>query len=249
MKKITTRSFIKAGATAAAATIAAPILFRDWPGLAQAGATAYFEPEFGITDTLCRKALTEALAKGGDFADLFFEHTISNFLILEDGKVNRASTELGLGVGIRTVKDDQVGFGFTQELSEKSMLAAAATAATIADSAAKSPANQFVALKTRNFYPVKTLFSDVSMEPKLPLVQSVNEKCFGLSGLVTKVRVVFHDQQKRIMIVTSDGIKAEDLQPRSYLAATVVALKNGRLERAGWNFGAGGTSLTTRPSS
>ncbi len=37
--------------------------------------------------------------------------------------------------------------------------------------------------------------------------------------------------------MTSDGVKAEDLQPRSYLAATVVAEKDGKRERAFWNFG------------
>jgi TldD protein len=37
--------------------------------------------------------------------------------------------------------------------------------------------------------------------------------------------------------MTSDGVKAEDVQPRTYLAATAVAEKNGKRERAGWNFG------------
>ena len=39
------------------------------------------------------------------------------------------------------------------------------------------------------------------------------------------------------MVVTSDGIKAEDLQPRDYLTALVVAEKNGKREQAGWNLG------------
>ncbi len=238
MKEITRRSFLKTGATAAAATIAVPaILSRGWYSFAQAEAAGYFEREFGITEALCKKALAQALAKGGDLADLFFEHTISNYLILEDGKVNRASSNVALGVGIRTVKGDQVGYGFTQDLSEKAMLAAASTAATIADSSGKQPAGAFAALKTKNYYPVKTLFSSVPLDTKLPLVQSVNDKCFARSPLVAKVNVVFHDQQKRILVVTSDGVKAEDLQPRSYMAATVVAEKDGKRERSGWNFG------------
>lgn len=238
MKEMTRRSFLKTGATAAAATIAIPaVLPRGWYSFAQAEAAGYFEREFGITDALCRKALAKALDKGGDFADLFFEHTISNYLILEDGKVNRASSNVALGVGIRTVRGDQVGYGFTQDLSEKAMLAAASTAATIADGSGKTPAGKFVPLKTKNYYPVKTLFSSVPIESKLPLVQSVNDKCFARSSLVAKVNVVFHDQQKRILVVTSDGVKAEDLQPRSYMGATVVAEKNGKRERSGWNFG------------
>jgi TldD protein len=241
MTTISRRSFLKTGATAAAVSVAAPALNKGWYGLAGADAGAdvqgYFEREFGISDAVCRKILAEGLAKGGDYADLYFEHTISNYLILEDGKVNRAYSDIALGVGIRTVKGDQVGYGFTQELAEKSMLAAAATAATIAAGAAKGPARNYAQLKTADYYPLKTLFTAVPIESKLPLVQTVNDRCFALSPLVVKVNAQFHDQQKRILVVTSDGVKAEDLQPRTYLAAGVVAEKNGKRERAGWNFG------------
>jgi TldD protein len=237
MTEISRRSFLKTGA-AAAATIAVPtFLSKGWYSFAQAEAAGYFEREFGITEALCRSVLAAALAKGGDFADLYFEHTISNYLILEDGKVNRAASEVALGVGIRTVNGDQVGYGFTQDLSEKAMLAAASTAATIADASGQEPAGKFVSLKTKDFYPVTTLFSSVPLEAKLPLVQSVNDKCFELSPLVAKVNVIFHDQQKRILVAASDGTKAEDLQPLSFLAASVVAEKNGRREQSFWNYG------------
>ena len=37
--------------------------------------------------------------------------------------------------------------------------------------------------------------------------------------------------------MTSDGVKAEDLLPRNYLTAFVVAEKDGKREQAGWSFG------------
>jgi len=229
MTNMSRRSFIKTGATAVAGTIAAStFLPKGWSAFAREDASGYFEQEFGISDEICRKVLSAALSKGGDFADLFFEHTISNSLILEDGKVNRAACEVALGVGIRTVKGDQVGYGFTQELSEEAMLAAASTAATIASASGKKPASKFVPPKTENYYPVTTLLSSVPLESKLPLVRAVNEKCFSLSPQVRKVMVNFYDQERRLLVVTSDGIKAEDLQPRSYLSSTVVAEKDGR---------------------
>ena len=234
MNKITRRSFIKSTATAAAATLVLP---KAWYSLARADTPEYFEREFGITDSMCQKVLAEALSKGGDFADLYFEHTISNWLILEDGKVNRAYSDVALGVGIRTVKGDQVGYGFTQELTEGSMLAAAATAATISNANAKKPTGEFVPLKMKNYYPLEKLLTAVPLESKLPLVQSANDKCFELSSLIVKVNASFHDQQKRNLIVTSDGTKAEDLLPRNYLYASVVAEKDGKRERAGWNLG------------
>ena len=234
MDKITRRSFLKSSATAAAATLVLP---EAWYSLARAGMPGYFEQEFGITDEMCQKVLAQALSKGGDFADLYFEHTISNWVLLEDGKVNRAYCDVALGVGIRTVKGDQVGYGFTQELTGKSMLAAAATAATIANANAKKPAGKFVQLKLNNYYPLKKLLTAVPLESKLPLVQSANDKCFARSPLIVKVSAGFHDQQKRILVVTSDGTKAEDLLPRNYIYASVVAEKDGKRERAGWNLG------------
>ncbi len=236
MKKISRRTFIKT--TTQASVAAAVMTSMPWScsRIAQSE-PGYFGSEFGITDKLCRKVLAEALSKGGDFADLYFEHTIGNWLLLEDGKVNRAYSDVALGVGIRTVKGDQVGYGFTQDLTESSMLAAAATAATIADAGPTKCEDRFTTPQLGNYYPLETLLTSIPLESKLPLVQTVNDKCFALSPMVVKVSAGFHDEQKRILIVTSDGTKAEDLRPRNYLYANVVAEKDGRRERAGWNLG------------
>ncbi len=237
MKKISRRSFLRTSAMASIATAAVPLIPQGLNGPTVTSAPGYFEKEFGINDLLCQKVLAKALSKGGDFADLFFEHSIGNWVNLEDGKVNQAYSVVELGVGIRTVNGDQVGYGFTQVLNEKSMLDAAATAATIASGKAKKPAEKFVRQKINNYYPLKKLLTSIPLESKLPLVQAANDSCFALSPHIIKVSAGFHDRQKRIMIVTSEGIKTEDLIPKNYLYATVVAEKNGKRERAGWNLG------------
>lgn len=237
MRPFTRRFFLKQAGGAASAAAVAPLLPAGWCSLAGGAQKRYFESAFGITDGLCRQVLARALSKGGDYADLYFEHTIGNWVVLEDGKVNQAYSDVALGVGIRTVKGDQVGYGFTQELTEKSMVAAAATAATIADAKPNKPAGKFVPAKFTNHYPLEKLLTSVPLESKLPLVQAVNDKCFALSPLVVKVNAGFHDEQKRVLTVTSDGTKAEDLLPKSYLYALVVAAKDGKYERAWWNLG------------
>lgn len=237
MDGVTRRTLLHSAALAATATVVLPSLGRSWFALEASEGPGYFEREFGITDALCRKVLAKALAKGGDFAELYFEHTVGNWLGLEDGKVDRAFGQVDLGVGIRTVSGDQVGYGFTQQLDEASMLAAAATAATIASGKAKRPAARVAWAKAGNHYPLDRLLSEVPLQPKVKLVQALNEHCFANSKLVAKVTAQLHDQQKRILIVTSDGVKVEDLQPRVYLTATVLAEKDGKRERAGWNYG------------
>ena len=56
---------------------------------------------FGVTERMIRDTLSAALSRGGDFADVFFEHSIGSDLGLEDGAVNRAYASVSLGVGVR----------------------------------------------------------------------------------------------------------------------------------------------------
>jgi TldD protein len=238
MKPITRRAFLKAAALSTGALAANQILPGGWWVAAAAKQSpGYFESEFGITDALCNRVIQKALARGGDFADLYFEHTIRNSLFLEDGQVNQAYGRIDLGVGVRTVKGDQVGYGFTQVLDEKSMLSAAATAATIADAAARPKSKQFIRPAVADYYPLKTLLTQVPLDAKLPLIRLVHEQCLKHSGLVITVQAGLVDQQKRVLIVRSDGQKAEDLLPLDYLYARVVVEKGGRREKASWNLG------------
>jgi TldD protein len=202
-----------------------------------AAADGYFLNEFGIDETLCRKLLSRALSRGGDFADLYFEHTVSNFIGLEDGKVNRLYGEIILGVGVRTVKGDQVGYGFTQELTEESMMSVADTAASLCDASASAIAGTFASPALKNYYPVKPDLIETPAKSKLPIVQRINDRCFALSPLVVKVNAGFSQEVKRILIVTSDGVMAEDVQPSGYIYASVVAEKDGKRETSGWNLG------------
>ena len=66
----------------------------------KAGGIGYFA-RFGVTELVIAEALGAALSRGGDYADVFFQHRVSNDLALEDGAVNRAFTTVELGVGVR----------------------------------------------------------------------------------------------------------------------------------------------------
>jgi TldD protein len=238
MTSISRRKFVQTSALATGAVGAASALPGAWLGfVAAAEDKGYFETQFGITDALCRKLLEAALAKGGDFADLYFEHTISNSLGLEDGEVNRAFGNIDLGVGIRTVKGDQVGYAFVQDLSEAALLQAAGVAASIADSTAKKCEPRFVPVSAGDYYPMKTLFTAVPVSSKLPIVQAINDRILARSKLTRKVSCGLYDAQKRILVVSSDGRKAEDLLPQSYIYANATGEKDGRKETAGFNLG------------
>jgi TldD protein len=237
MYQINRRTFLKNSASAGGVLLLTPYIGGSMLSSFKSAQTGYFEREFGIDDKTCQILLEKALSKGGDFADVYFEHSLENWLNLEDGKVSRSYGNVLLGVGIRTVKGDQVGYGFTQELTKESMLSAAATAASLVNETPKSVSPNLNLLKIPDYYPVDPSIVEIPLQSKLPLVKAVNEKCFALSNLIIKVNAGFHDSTKRILIATSDGVKAEDMLPRNFLYVSTVGEKDGRTEQSWYNFG------------
>jgi TldD protein len=236
MKPLSRRKFIQNAALTGGAMLFLPELEASML-LNTPASGNYFLKEFGIDETLCQKLLAKALSKGGDFADLYFEYSVMNYLGLEDGKVDRSYGNITLGVGIRTVKGDQIGYGFTQELTEASMISAAATASTLCDMKATSVVTSFNQLKTNNYYPVALDYEGIPAKSKLSILQNINQKCFSLSPEVVKVSAGFLSSAKRILVVTSDGVMAEDLIPHGYVYASVAAERNGKREQSFYNLG------------
>src|SRR5665647_1316085 len=235
MESLSRRKFIQRTALAGGALFLLPKLEASM--LSDNSTGNYFLKEFGIDESLCQKLLAKALSKGGDFADLYFEYSVSNYLGLEDGKVNQSYGDISLGVGIRTVKGDQIGYGFTQELTEASMLSAATTASTLCNMKPTSVVSSFNHLKTGNYYPVELGYNGIPANSKLPLLQNINQKCFGLSPEIVKVNAGFQSTAKRVLIATSDGVMTEDLIPSGFVYASVVAERNGKREQSFYNLG------------
>jgi TldD protein len=233
------RKLIELGTAAAAALAVPDVLFSAGEALAKpAGATTgvgYFG-RFGVTEKLIRDALSTAMSHGGDYADIFFQHRVSNSFALEDGAVNRAFSGIQLGVGVRVLKGDQTGYGFTEDISSESIRKAAETAAAIAEGPARSSAKKFkVHGKLPARYPAKIRWDEVAPGQKLPLLAGLNERVFGADPRVKKVNVYFADESGVILIADSTGRIVEDVQPMTTLGLSCVAEQNGKKEQNGYN--------------
>src|SRR5438477_10954040 len=84
-----------------------------------------------IDAEICRKLLSIALARGGDYADLFFEYRASGSLMFEEGITRSAARGTSLGLGVRVQRGDATGYAHVEDLSWDAMKRAAETAARI----------------------------------------------------------------------------------------------------------------------
>jgi TldD protein len=191
---------------------------------------------FGVDDRLIRDALAAAMSRGADFADLFFQHRVTSTLVLQDGEVNKAYQNVELGVGVRAVKGDQTGYGYTEELTADALRSAARTAAAIAEGPARQgPTELHVTSRLPDRYPVPIGWEDVRPDRKLPFLERVNAAVLAADSRVKKATASFMDQHGAILVVDSNGRLVEDLQPMTSLRVSCVAEQNGRRETNGYN--------------
>src|SRR5579863_3240617 len=81
---------------------------------------------------IAQKLLAVALARGGDYADLFFEYRAAGSLVFDEGILKTASRGVSMGLGVRVQKGDATGYAYVERLDWDAMERAAQTAAQIA---------------------------------------------------------------------------------------------------------------------
>jgi TldD protein len=236
MNEISRRKFIKVGA-GGLALISIPYIFKANPLLAMtgvepqdAGLNDYLQ-HFEIDEKLIRDLISAALEKGGDYCDVFFEHTLSSSVGLEDDIVNRASTGVALGVGIRVLEGDQTGYSFTEDMSREAMILAAKTASNIAHDAREVDPVEYKAYDRPSLYRIETPAENVGIDQKVELLKTVNSKVRGLDSRIIKSQVFMSNSATYMLVATSEGRIAYDYQPMLYIYSGCTAEINGRKEQ------------------
>src|SRR5688572_28209684 len=239
------RDFIVKGAFALGAVAASDL----WLGKIVAGEstglmkTSLLDTYFHVSQEQIKKVLAACLAKGADFADVFFEYRITSSLSFEEDAVKSARRGIVQGVGIRAVKGDQIGFAFSEELTlDKMLLAANAAAAIAADNTAKARILPVSEIKPKNLYKVSELATSADLTKKLGFIKEANEAAKAYDSKIVRVNVGFNDEVKHIAYTNSDGVYWEDSQPMFMFQTVCIAEQNGRRE-TGYTGGGGRIGL------
>jgi len=190
---------------------------------------------FGIDEPIIRVVMAELTSRGADHADLYFQHTRSNNVGMEDGIINQANTSVDQGVGLRVVVGDQVGYAYTEELTLEAMLGAARTAAAIASSGAAVQPQAFSLRGTDNFYHLAVPWSEVGVEQKLPILTRVEELAKAGDPSIKNVNISYSDSDTRVLVASLDGGIYVDRRPMTRLWCRCTAQKGDKTVSQGAN--------------
>ncbi len=184
----------------------------------------FFAKRFGVDERGLGTALASALERRADHADLFFEYTIEDSVVLEEGIVKSGDRHLTQGVGVRVQAGERQGYAHTDEISLESLRVAAAAARAISERPGEAAA---VAVRAgapaHDLYPVRRPPTDVPAAQKVALLEAIDAHARRLDPRVRQVMASLVCQQRTVLVAASDGTLAGDVRPLVRLNVQVIA--------------------------
>ena len=191
----------------------------------------YYQDIFKVTEAQLQMLTQTALSHGGDYCDLYFEHTTYFNLLLKDGAVSSGGFHTDFGVGIRVLKGEKTGYAYSENTGMADMTKAAVAASAIA-SGAGSAKREYKAVSDRrhDLYPMKENWRSKSADAFLPFMLELEKKIFAKDSRIVKVIIRLSDSVSDVMMYNSLGELTCDTRPMGSVSVTAVFLQDGKTE-------------------
>ncbi|WP_308922825.1 metalloprotease TldD [Janthinobacterium sp. J1-1] len=187
---------------------------------------------FGLDEDKLLKALGTMFTHKVDYADLYFQSTRSEGWSLEEGIVKTGSFSIDQGVGVRAVSGDKTAFSYSDEISEKALLEAAAATRTIArvGTGKIKIAGSMQPQGGRSLYLPSDPLASLDATAKVQLLERVEKMARAKDPRVVQVMAGLAGEYDVVLVLRSDGVLAADIRPLVRVSLTVIAEQNGRRE-------------------
>ena len=167
---------------------------------------------------------------GSDYSDLFFQHSIAESWVLDEGIVKDGSYNIAHGVGARCVSGDQTGFSYSDDLNLKAIKGAIDFAKGISF---KKSNMQPRILKTSNYpskYAAISPLDSITSKQKVDLLRQI-DSIARKEPKVVQVNASLSGAYTEVLIASTDGVYQVDCRPMVRVNVSVIVEHNGRIEQ------------------
>jgi TldD protein len=218
----------------------------------------YYLDTFKVTEENLHSLAAECLSHGGDYADLYFENTSYDELMLMDGEVSSGGSHVDYGVGIRVLKGEKTGYAYSESTQMASMMNAAKAAAAIAgnvgnvdgEKALRDSRDQAATYATvgnngdhrvRVFfngepnpcadrYPIATDWRNCRASMFLPFMKKLQASIMSKDNRIVKLIAMLSDQVSDYLMYNSFGELKYETRPMASISLSVVFSQDGAIE-------------------
>jgi TldD protein len=192
--------------------------------------------QFDISDDRVRAIVADTIS-GADDGELYLEHSESESLMFDNGRLKTANFNTDQGFGLRAVAGEATGYAHSSELSEAALLRASDAVSTVkggySGTLADAPART-----NKHLYGDDNPIAAPSFGEKAKLLQEIDAWLRARDPRVRQVTASLAASWQHIEILRADGQVVRDIRPLVRVNFSVVVGEGERQESG--SFGMGG---------
>ncbi|RHW76896.1 metalloprotease TldD [Colwellia sp. RSH04] len=173
-----------------------------------------------------------------DYADLYFQSSLHESWVLEDGIVKEGSYNIERGVGVRAISGEKTGFAYSDDISVEALQKATDAAKGIADPISGVKVKAFTKQSPIEVYQSVEPLGSLTQEQKIDLLHQVEAHARQVDSRVSQVIVSLSGVYEKVLVAATDGTYGTDIRPLVRLNCSVLVEDKGKRERASAGGGA-----------
>lgn len=166
-----------------------------------------------------------------DYADLYFQSSVHESWVLEDGLVKDGSFNIERGVGVRAISGEKTGFAYADTISGAALKQAATAARGIAAQGQQGSVKAFSKSGNSNIYLPCEPLQSLSNTDKVAMLHQIEAYIRTLDSRAEQVMVSLSGVYEEVLVAASDGTFASDIRPLVRLNCSVLLQQGDRRER------------------
>jgi TldD protein len=208
VRDIPRRKFLEIGLKGGLLVAATPALLSHLTSCSNGTA-----PGMDIDKPALQKILAKALAKGGEFADVYIENRVSRQIVMQESVFRSGLYGISQGAGVRVIAGNQTGYAYTDEITPEKLMRAAEVASYVArNGTATVPADLTVTTR-QNFITVNQPLETIADEKRIEVIKRANQAALEYDGRIKMAMVDYYDEVRSRVIATSEGAYLRDELP------------------------------------
>ncbi len=181
--------------------------------------------------------LKNLLVNGGNFSELFFEHSSKTMIVHEDKKIDALSSGIDQGIGLRRIQGPHTSYGFTNDLDPKVLTELSHTITGSNTYNTKKSDINFKKIKPSFQLTIKKNPNEVTLADKINTINQAANMAWGMDKKIVQVRIAYSDLVRHIEIANSLGEEINFSTTLSVLSISITASEGNLLQRGSHSLG------------
>ncbi len=189
---------------------------------------------------IAKKVLNAGLSTGATFCEIFVEHTVSNILAMSNEGLGQTHTNINHGASIRILNGTNEVFGYTNDVTEKSLTKLALKLASGINNEEKITCKEFKETVPHQILSPKVKPCEVNNQKKIEIITKIHKAIKEYSPEIVQAMANISDTDKNVTIANSNGTFVEDYRSNIRAFGVAVAAHEGCMQTISDSMGLNG---------